>query len=152
MAAHITIAVPTDVGQIWTLTDDNGETFQSSYGPARIRNTAPGDYSISWSTVDGYDPPVPSSEGPITITEGQTYVFTSPTYSVTAASGTVGVDCTGFESAAWSIEPGSYSGTGTTAGFSVPAPNGYTITWQDTVAGFDPPPPPTVETCDPELQ
>jgi len=144
MAAHITIAVPTDIGQIWTLTDDNGETFQSSYGPARIRNTAPGDYTISWSTVTNYDPPSPASEGPVTVIDGQTKVFTSPTYTPTATTGQITVDCTGFEAAGWLLSPdpggGNAAGSGSTGPFTCPT-SSYTITWLDTVVGYDPPVP-----------
>jgi len=59
--------------------------------------------------------------------------------------GTISIVVGPFETASWSVSPdpgdGNDTGTGTTS-FGAPADD-YTLTWLDTVAGYDPPSPPT---------
>jgi len=70
--------------------------------------------------------------------------FSSPTYNSTVDEGTITVDATGFESAAWLILPdpggGNDSGIGSLAAFAA-VPDTYTCLWGDNIPGYSPPAP-----------
>jgi len=80
--AEITIMIGTDIGQVWSLQDGALETIVCSFGrSAVVRNVPSGHYTISWSEVPGYNPPVPMMEGPVWVNDS--HVFDAPTYMPT---------------------------------------------------------------------
>jgi len=147
--AEVTINVGTDIGQTWTLTDDSSETIVCSFGNAVVKNLAAADYTLTWDTVAGYQPPSPVSEGPITLGGAGTHTFQTPNYTpVGGSTGTInidGTDVTSSGAAGWTLAPdpggGNDSGTGD-ASFEAPVGD-YTITWTDSVTDHDPPSPAT---------
>lgn len=78
--ANITITVPNNVGQLWTLVGPTGKVA-SNIGPGRVYGTSipNGPYTITWDAVPGYEPGISRVDGPIDVVDN--YEFISPAYT-----------------------------------------------------------------------
>jgi len=78
--ATVTINSGPNIGQEWTVTDQEGRVLYCSYADAVIWNLEPGAYSIRWGAVEGYELPVPETEGPVMMGEDDAHTFVTPVY------------------------------------------------------------------------
>jgi len=135
----IVVDASVNVGQTWTLTGPEG-FVASDMHDAVLRDLPAGDYTISWDTVDGYSPPSPASEGPISVGASGFYVFTSPIY--VPVFGSVIVNVTPDSSQTWTLYGPDvicpYAGTGDETKTGLVAGE-YTVSF-DALAGWLSPP------------
>lgn len=132
-------------GQTWTITGPDG-FIQSDRNDTTISHLPPGNYSVNWDIVAGYDPPSPPSEGPITVSSGTIQTFTTPVYNPDVGNGFIRVNSTGAPTGAqWTIyndaDDIAFTGSGPDDVTFAAAPDSYTIQWSDTVPGWVAPTP-----------
>jgi formylglycine-generating enzyme required for sulfatase activity len=129
---------PNTVTCTWQLTGPD-TYLHNGTGDETLTDLEPGDYTLTWTAVSGWNSPSPVSETK-TLTAGHTTTFTG-TYVLQAGSITVNPEPNTID-APWTLTgPSSYSHSGT-GDETIPGltPGSYTITWE-AVTGWDLPSP-----------
>ncbi len=133
-------ASPSTVTCSWRLTGPDSYIHNGT-DDETLTELEPGDYTLTWTAMSGWNSPNPSSAMK-TVTAGETTTFTG-TYVLQAGGITVNPDPNTID-APWTLTgPSSYShsGTGDETITSL-TPGSYTITW-GAVTGWDLPDPAT---------